>query len=329
MHHYIVIRYAMGSVIELNSSIDVASRAINRVLLRYLTLSRGSLIEKKNGVSGRDLEAYLKKTCEDQVCIAVLSSPSLHGEVYVASGAITAAYLEIDGEQLSGNEALSRIRSLKGLDIEVYSFNPGVIAYIYQQIDLLTRDVREEPRTIKKATIVTNTLLRLTDVPCYIEDATLSPDEEVVDYSITCFNEDYSHHLLLVALRILDVYSIFPSRINYLTRVKRVEQGILRETLVRGSIEIPDETLRRIYAEIPVIATLLGMQALKLSVDTSKRKISLHIETTPPLTPRDPNESARVFYAYLKKYTRRLEVAVSYTVKTAAGSPLRVTGKAP
>jgi len=310
-------------------SIDVASRVLNRILLRYLALSRGSLVERKNGVSGKDLEAYVKKKCENHVCIAVLSSPGFQGEIYVAGGTITAAYLEINGEQLSGNDALSRIRLLNGLDIEVYSFNLDAIAHIHQQMDLLIRDVREEPRTIKKVTTVTNAILRLTDVPCYIEDAKLSPDEEVVDYSIVCFNEDYSHHLLLVALRILDVYSISPSRMNYLTRVKRVEQGVLGETLVRGTIEIPDETLGRIYAEIPVIASLLGMQVLKLSVDTSRRKISLHIETTPPLTPIDPDESARVFYAHLTKYTRRLEVAVSYTVKTATGLPLRVTGKAP
>jgi len=310
-------------------SMDIASRALNRILLRYLALSRGSLIERKNGVSGRDLEAYLEETCKNHACIAVLSSPSLQGEIYVAGGAITATYLEINGEQLSGNDALSRIRLLEGLDIEVYSFNPGVIAYIHQQMDSLIRDVREEPRAIRKVTMVTNTILRLTDVPCYIEDATLSPDEEVVDYSIVCFNEDYSHHLLLVTLRILDVYSISPSRINYLTRVKRVEQGVLRETLVRGTIEIPDETLRRIYAEIPLIASLLGMQVLKLSVNTSRRKISLRIETTPPATLRDPDESARVFYARLTRYSRRLEVVVSYMVKTAAGLPLRVTGKAP
>jgi len=311
------------------ASIDEASRTLNRILLRYLALSRGSLIERKNGVSGRDLEAYLERTCKNYVCIAVLSSPGFHGEIYVAGGTITATYLEINGEQLSGNDALSRMRSLEGVDIEVYSFNPDVIAHIHQQMDSLIRDVREEPRTIKKVITVTNTILRLTDVPCYIEDATLSPDEEVVDYSIVCFNEDYSHHLLLVALRILDVYSISPSRMNYLTRVKRVEQGILGETLVRGSIEIPDETLRRIYAEIPVIASLLGIQVLKLSVDASRRKVSLHIETTTPLILIDPNESAQVFYKYLTKCTRRLEVAVSYTVKTAAGLPLRVTGKAP
>jgi len=247
----------------------------------------------------------------------------------VADGAIIATYLEINGEQLSGSDALSRMRSLEGIDIEVYSFNPDVIAHIHQQMDSLIRDVREEPRTIKKVIMVTNTVLRLTDVPCYIEDAKLSLDEEVVDYSIVCFNEDYSHHLLLVALRILDAYSILPSRMNYLTHVKRVERGVLGETLVRGSIEIPDETLRRIYAEIPVIASLLGMQVLKLTVDASKRKISLHIETTSPLTPRDPYESAQAFYAHLAKYTRRLEITVSYTVKTATGLPLRVTGKAP
>jgi len=313
----------------LNVSIDVASRALNRVLLRYLALSKGSLIERKNGISGRDLEAYLERTCGNHVCIAVLSSPDFQGEIYVTGGAITAAYLEINGEQLSGNDALSRMRSLEGIGIEVYSFNPDVIAYIHRQIDSLIRDVRGEPRTIKKVIMVTNAVLRLTDVPCYIEDATLSPDEEVVDYSIVCFNEDYSHHLLLVALRILDVYSILPSRMNYLTCVKRVEQGALGETLVRGSIEIPDEMLRRIYAEIPVIASLFGMEVLKLSVDASRRKISLHIETTPPSTLVDPNESAQVFYKYLAKCTRRLEVVVSYTVKTAVGSPLRVTGKAP
>jgi len=313
----------------LTVSIDVASRILNRILLRYLALSRGSLIERKKGVSGRDLEAYLKKTCGDYTCIAVLSSPGFHGEIYVARGAVITAYLEIDGEQLSGSDALSRIRSLKGFDIEVYSFNPDVIAYIHQQMDSLIRNIGEEPRTIKKVTIITNTILVLTDVPCYIDDATLSPDEEVVDYLIACFNEDYSHHILLVALRILDIYSILPSRMNYLTRVKRIEQGILGETLVRGTIEIPDETLRRIYAEIPVIATLLGMHVLKPSVDTSRGKISLHIETTPSSTLKDPDEAARVFYALLKKYTRRLEVALSYTVKTAAGPPLRVTGKAP
>jgi len=61
-------------------SIDVASRALNRILLRYLALSRGSLIERRNGVSGRDLEAYLEKTCENRVCIAVLSSPGFQGK---------------------------------------------------------------------------------------------------------------------------------------------------------------------------------------------------------------------------------------------------------
>jgi len=310
-------------------SIDEASRTLNRILLRYLALSRGSLVERKNGVSGRDLEAYLEKKCENHVCIAVLSSPGFRGEIYVAGGAITATYLEIDGEQLSGNDALSRIRSLEGFDIAVYSFNPDVIAYMHQQMDSLIRKVREESGTIKKAIMVTNAILRLTDVPCHIEDATLSPDEEVVDCSIVCFNEDYSHHLLLVVLKMLDAYSILPSRINYLTRVKRVEQGVPGETLVRGTIEIPDEILRRIYAEIPVVASLLGMQVLKLSVDTSRRKISLHIETTPPLTLTDPNESARVFYAYLTKYTRRLEIAVSYMVKSATNLPLKVTGKAP
>ncbi|MEM3805981.1 MAG: hypothetical protein QXV08_08000, partial [Desulfurococcus sp.] len=69
-------------------NIDVASRVLNRILLRYLSVSRGSLIARRAFTNGGELTKYLKDTCRNATCIALVHGEKVGGEIYVTQGDI-------------------------------------------------------------------------------------------------------------------------------------------------------------------------------------------------------------------------------------------------
>lgn len=320
------ISYHRDQVMIVN--IDVASRVLNRILLRYLSVSRGSLIARRAFIDVGELAKYLKDTCGNTTCIALVHAESMNGEIYVTQGDIVASYLEVDGEQLNGTNALNRLKELNKGYVEVYSFNPQVIGYIHRHVDALIKEVRSEIRTPGKIMMSTNTILRLIDIPCYIDGLEFTDGEEIVYTNITCNDEDLSLYTVLISLRLLDIYSIAPSVINYSVRLKTLEQGIIREKIVRKTLEIPDEITRIIYIELPMILASVGSHLLNIGIKRLRGNIILNIEVTPPIFTMEPSELASSIYNTLSRLISKLEVNVEYTMKTPLG-PVKTRGKAP
>lgn len=309
-------------------NIDVASRVLNRILLRYLSVSRGSLIARRAFTNGGELTKYLKDTCRNATCIALVHGEKVGGEIYVTQGDIAASYLEVEGEQLNGANALNRLKELNKGYVEVYSFNPQVISYIHRHIDTLIKEIRSGIKTSGKIMTSTNAILRLIDIPCYIDELEFMDGEEIVYADITCNDEDLILYTILILLRLLDIYSIAPSIINYSARLKTLEQGIIREKIVEKTLEIPDEITRKMYIELPIILAAVGSHLLNIGIKKQHGKIILNIEVTPPIFTMEPSELASSIYNALGRFISKLEVNVEYVVKTPMG-PVKTRGKAP
>ncbi|WP_276814644.1 hypothetical protein [Desulfurococcus amylolyticus] len=309
-------------------NIDVASRVLNRILLKYLSVSRGSLIARMAFTNEGELFKYLKDTCRNTICIALIHAGNVNGEIYVTQENIVASYLEVGGEQLNGVNALNKLKELNNGYVEVYSFNPQVISYIHKHIDTLIKEVRSEAKTSGKIMTSMNTILRLIDIPCYIDELEFMNGEEMIYVDAACNDEDLTLYIILILLRLLDLYSISPSVINYSVRLKTLEQGIIKEKIVKKYLEIPDDTTRMIYLELPMILASVGSHLLNIEIKRQRGKIILNIEATPPIFTMEPDELASRIYNALSRYISKLEVNVEYTVKTPVG-PVKTRGKAP
>ncbi|ADV64619.1 hypothetical protein [Desulfurococcus mucosus] len=308
--------------------IEASSRILNRVLLRYIILSRGSIVAKNKGIPGSRVLEYVGKACRSNVCMALLRAPGIWGDIYVSQGVPAAVNMEVDGEYLSGGLALEKLKELGEVDVEVYAFNPEVVDGIYRQVDSLIKDVKGEVEADRKTMTIVNTLLKLTDTPCYMEELRLSGGEDLLEARMVCVGKDLSFHAMLLALRILDLYSVAPSTLRFSTRLKTLEHGVLVEKKVEGDMEIHDDTTRNIYVNLPSILASAGSHVLRAEVDRERGKTVVRVEATPPALDVEPDELAAMIHRSLSKSLRRLEVIVEYVVETAVG-PVKVSGKAP